>query len=84
MAGKTGLGVFEAAKAQDKYAIGGDSDQKYIDPVNIICFMKKDIAGSVYSFVSRYIEGGDFSTAAPSGKGYDHRLRGHPATATTP
>lgn len=60
VAGKTGLGVFEAAKEQDKYAIGVDSDQKYIDPDHIICSMKKDIGGSVYSVVSRYIEDGSF------------------------
>ncbi len=60
VAGKTGLGVFEAAKEQDKYAIGVDSDQKYIDPDHIICSMKKDIGGSVYSVVSRYIEDGTF------------------------
>ena len=49
VAGKTGLGVFEAAKEQGKYAIGVDSDQKYIDPDHIICSMIKDIGGSIYS-----------------------------------
>ncbi len=56
VAGKTGLGVFEAAKEQNKYAIGVDSDQKYIDPEHIICSMMKDIGGSIYSAVSMYIE----------------------------
>ncbi|MDD3213300.1 MAG: BMP family ABC transporter substrate-binding protein [Eubacteriales bacterium] len=60
VAGKTGLGVFEAAKEQDKYAIGVDSDQKYIDPDHIICSMKKDIGGSVYDVVARYIVDGTF------------------------
>jgi basic membrane protein A and related proteins len=60
VAGKTGLGVFDAAKEQNKYAIGVDSDQKYIDPEHIICSMKKDIGGSVYSVVSKYIADGTF------------------------
>jgi len=60
VAGKTGLGVFEAAKEQDKYAIGVDSDQKYIDPDHIICSMKKDIGGSIYYVISQYIENGTF------------------------
>ncbi len=60
VAGKTGLGVFEAAKEQDKYAIGVDSDQKYIDPDHIICSMIKDIGGSIYTTVAMYIEDGIF------------------------
>lgn len=60
VAGKTGLGVFEAAKEQNKYAIGVDSDQKYIDPDHIICSMMKDIGGSIYDVVSRYIDDGIF------------------------
>ena len=60
VAGKTGLGVFEAAKEQNKYAIGVDSDQKYIDPEHIICSMKKDIGGSIYNAVSMYLDDGVF------------------------
>jgi basic membrane protein A len=60
VAGKTGLGVFEAAKEQNKYAIGVDSDQKYIDPEHIICSMKKDIGGSIYGAIGMYIEDGVF------------------------
>lgn len=60
VAGKTGLGVFEAAKEQDKYAIGVDSDQKYLDPDHIICSMKKDIGGSIYSTIANYIDDGVF------------------------
>jgi basic membrane protein A len=61
VAGKTGLGVFDAAKEQNKYAIGVDSDQKYIDPDHILCSMKKDIGGSVYSVVAQYIKDGTFN-----------------------
>ncbi len=61
VAGKTGLGVFEAAKEQSKYAIGVDSDQKYIDPEHIICSMMKDIGGSIYEAVANYIDDGIFN-----------------------
>ena len=57
VAGKTGLGVFEAAKEQGKYAIGVDSDQKYIDPDTIICSMKKEVGSSIYDAVKRLLDG---------------------------
>lgn len=60
VAGKTGLGVFEAAKEQGKYAIGVDSDQKYIAPETIICSMIKDAGGSVYEAIANFIEDGVF------------------------
>lgn len=60
VAGKTGLGVFESAKEHDKYAVGVDSDQKYIDPDHIICSMIKDIGGSIYSAIAMYIDDGVF------------------------
>ena len=61
VAGKTGLGVFEAAKEQNKYAIGVDSDQKYIDPDHIICSMVKNIGESIYQVIGQYIADGTFS-----------------------
>ena len=64
VAGKTGLGVFEAAKEQGKYAIGVDSDQKYIDPDTIICSMIKDAGGSVYEAVANLLEDGVFEGGA--------------------
>jgi len=60
VAGKTGLGVFEAAKEQNGYAIGVDSDQKYIDPEHIICSVIKDIGGSIYQVVANYLDNGTF------------------------
>ncbi len=60
VAGKTGLGVFEAAQEQGKYAIGVDSDQKYINPDVIICSMLKRVGDSVYDAISMYIEDGVF------------------------
>ncbi|MFH1512976.1 MAG: BMP family ABC transporter substrate-binding protein [Bacillota bacterium] len=64
VAGKTGLGVFEAAGDLGVYAIGVDSDQKYIDPGHIICSMVKDIGGSIYQVVGMYLEDGVFAGGA--------------------
>lgn len=60
IASATGDGVFEAAKEKGFYAIGVDSDQKYIDPDTIICSMKKEVGNSIYDAVSALI-GGDSS-----------------------
>ena len=51
VAGKTGEGVFEAAAETGNYAIGVDSDQKYINPDVIICSMVKDVGLSIYTTV---------------------------------
>lgn len=51
VAGKTGNGVFEAAKDTGNYAIGVDSDQKYINPDVIICSMVKEVGKSVFDIV---------------------------------
>lgn len=51
VAGKTGEGVFEAAKDTGNYAIGVDSDQKYINPDVIICSMVKEVGKSVVDIV---------------------------------
>lgn len=51
VAGKTGEGVFEAAKETGNFAIGVDSDQKYIDPEVIICSMMKDVGKSIFSAI---------------------------------
>ena len=52
VAGKTGEGVFEAAKETGNYAIGVDSDQKYIDPEHIICSMIKSVDKSFYDVIA--------------------------------
>ena len=57
VADKTGLGVFEAAQEKGFYAIGVDSDQKYIDPEVIICSMKKEVGSSIYDAVKAYLAG---------------------------
>jgi len=61
VAGKTGLGVFEAAAEQGKYAIGVDSDQKYVNPDVIITSMMKKVGDSVYTVISQYITDGTFA-----------------------
>lgn len=61
VAGKTGLGVFEAAQEQGKYAIGVDSDQKYVNPDVILCSMMKKVGDSVYSVISQYLTDGSFA-----------------------
>lgn len=60
IAGKTGEGVFEAAAEKDCYAIGVDSDQKYINPEVIICSMKKEVGDSIYAAIENYIKLGEF------------------------
>ena len=61
VAGKTGLGVFDAAKSENKDAIGVDSDQKYYDPEHVVCSMQKLVGDSVYKIVSEYITNGTFA-----------------------
>ena len=60
IASATGDGVFEAAAERGFYAIGVDSDQKYINEAVIICSMKKEVGNSIYDAVVEYL-GGDVS-----------------------
>lgn len=57
IASAAGDGVFEAAKEKGFYAIGVDSDQKYIDPEVIICSMKKEVGNSIYDAVKAFRDG---------------------------
>ena len=57
IASKTGDGVFQAAQEKGFYAIGVDSDQKYIADDVIICSMMKQVGDSIYEAVSDYISG---------------------------
>ncbi|NLB89815.1 MAG: BMP family ABC transporter substrate-binding protein [Clostridiales bacterium] len=57
VAGKTGEGVFLAAKEQGKYAIGVDTDQRYIEPDHIIASMKKEVGTSIYDTIVQIQEG---------------------------
>lgn len=53
VAGKTGEGVFEAAKDTGKFAIGVDSDQRYINPDAIIASMIKGVDISIYETIEK-------------------------------
>lgn len=64
VAGKTGLGVFEAAQEQGKYAIGVDSDQKHVSPEVIVCSMMKKVGDSVYDVIAQYLADGSFAGGA--------------------
>ena len=55
IASAAGDGVFEAAKEKGIYAIGVDSDQKYIAEDVIICSMKKEVGNSIYDAVKAII-----------------------------
>lgn len=59
VASKCGDGVFEAAQEEGFYAIGVDSDQKYIADDVIICSMCKEVGNSIYDAVMQYMEKGD-------------------------
>ena len=59
IASKCGDGVFEAAQEAGFYAIGVDSDQKYIAPEVIVCSMRKEVGESIYHAVKEYMEKGD-------------------------
>lgn len=54
---KAGEGVFQAAQEEGFYAIGVDSDQKYIAEDVIICSMIKEVGKSVYDAVVKHMNG---------------------------
>ena len=58
VASRTGEGVFEAAAERGLYAIGVDSDQKYINPDVILCAMIKRVNSSIEQAVTAYAQDG--------------------------
>ena len=58
VASLTGEGVFEAAAERGLYAIGVDSDQKYIDPDHIVCSMIKQVGLSIETAITDYVQNG--------------------------
>ena len=56
-AGNSGLGVFDAAEAANKFAIGVDSNQNYMKPGHILTSMIKRIDNAVYSMVKDEVDG---------------------------
>jgi len=57
IAGNAGNGVFEAAAENGFYAVGVDSDQKYMNDEVIICSMMKEVGNSIYDALVQYING---------------------------
>jgi basic membrane protein A and related proteins len=56
-AGNSGLGVFDAAEAYKKFAIGVDSNQNWVKPGYVLTSMIKRIDNAVYSVVKEEVEG---------------------------
>jgi len=54
--GDTGNGVIEAAKEQDKWAIGVDRDQNYLAPDNVLTSAMKRVDVGVYNVVKELVE----------------------------
>jgi basic membrane protein A len=55
--GSTGLGVFEAARQMNKYAIGVDADQYDEAPGRIVTSMVKGVDAAVFDVIKRVKEG---------------------------
>jgi basic membrane protein A len=58
-AGSTGLGVFEAARERERFAIGVDADQWHEAPGRILTSMTKQVDVSVFETI-RDLKGGKF------------------------
>lgn len=54
--GSTGLGVFEAARERNKFAIGVDSDQYYEAPGHVLTSMIKDVDVAVYRAIKSVVD----------------------------
>ena len=57
VAGGTGAGVIEAAKDENFFAIGVDSDQDYLAPGNVLTSMLKRVDVAVYDVIERGVTG---------------------------
>ena len=66
-AGGTGIGVIDAAKEQNKYAIGVDQDQAYLAPQNVISSAMKRVDNAVFAVIGDVANG----TFEPGDKYYD-------------
>jgi basic membrane protein A and related proteins len=60
-AGADGLGVIQAAKEQNKLAIGVDSDQSHLAPQNVLTSMVKQVDFAIYDSV-RSLSAGNFKS----------------------
>lgn len=57
VAGGTGAGVIEAAKEDDFFAVGVDSDQDYLAPGHVLTSMLKRVDVAVYDTIKQGFEG---------------------------
>jgi basic membrane protein A len=57
VAGGTGLGIIQAAKARHRYAIGVDTDQAYLAPKNVLTSMVKRSDLAVFDSVQMLADG---------------------------
>ncbi len=57
VAGGTGAGVIEAAKDENFFAIGVDSDQDYLAPGNVLTSMLKRVDVAVYNTIEKGVSG---------------------------
>jgi basic membrane protein A len=57
VAGGTGAGVIEAAKDENFFAVGVDSDQDYMAPGNVLTSMLKRVDIAVYDTIKLGVEG---------------------------
>ncbi|MFK7893590.1 MAG: BMP family protein [Granulosicoccus sp.] len=56
-AGGTGVGVYQAAKDNDKFAIGVDSNQNYLHPGTMLTSMLKRVDVAAYNAFSQAMDG---------------------------
>ena len=57
VAGGTGIGIIEAAKAAGRYAIGVDTDQDGMAPGNVLTSMLKRVDVAVEDIITNYADG---------------------------
>ncbi|PXF31796.1 membrane protein [Pokkaliibacter plantistimulans] len=56
-AGGTGIGVYQAAKDEGKYAIGVDSNQNYLHPGTMLTSMVKSVDVAAYNTIKEVADG---------------------------
>lgn len=66
-AGGVGVGVIEAAKELDKWAIGADVDQNYLAPDNVLTSAMKYVNQGIYNVVSDLVAGKNLGGSIISG-----------------
>lgn len=57
VAGGTGEGIIAAARDENFFAIGVDSDQDYLAPGNVLTSMLKRVDVAIYDMISRLVNG---------------------------